>query len=463
MKKNFNIFLFITFLILISTLEEKKYEEKIIYLPIELNFQAFYANIYIGEPRAKILLPLDQELQIFWAESYYYNPENSITSKFINETKISFRYMNFYGKTISDKICLSNNINITNNEIVNNTKNVIVDDFWMIKVGNIRGFDNRVGGIGLAYKFVDERYSLIHELKKRKLISHLSYGFIPPSLINSYEKNESINISINDTIHDKKNKDGVTFFGGIPKNYIFNKYRYNCKLSEKYNFWSCELPYVFIGEINKNNNTENIYFENGNYAYFNAAERRILAPKDFIYFLKTNYFFDELLNGDCKFYLYGANHVFECKCELQDKFPNVSFIFNNYKYTLTSSELFTEYGGGFCHFLIQENHMRKNNFAFGTPFMSKFISNFDYETKYISFYTENKLEEIDIEELFHPSHLKRYLMILGLFLLIIGLIYFTRKKLGERQHKKDLLLKIKSKGKEKIKKMNSEEEGYELE
>ena len=460
MKLNF-IFILILYLFSLILSNEEKYKEKIIYFPIELNFNAFYANIYIGEPEKKILLPLDQEFQILWADSGGYHSENSITSKKINETKISFRYHNFYGSTISDKICLKNNIDINNNEILNITTNISLDNFWFITVGNIRGFDSRVGGIGLAYKFEDEKYSLIHELKKKNHISHLNYGFIPASLINTYYNDENTNI--NDANLENKNKNGLVFFGGIPKNYINNKYRYNCRLTEKYNFWSCELPYVFIGEINKYNNSKNTYFTNKNYAYFNAAERRILAPKDFISFLKINYFQEHLLNGTCTYYMYGHNHIFECNCALKDKFPNISFIFGNYKYMFTSSELFINYGGELCHFLIQENHLRSNNFLLGSPFLSKFISNFDYETKYISFYTENQLEGINLDELFHPSHIVRNLMICGIIILFIGIVLLIRRKLINRRNKKDLLLKIKSKGKNKIKQMNKEEEGYELE
>ena len=457
-------FFFIFFLIqIISKIlsNEEKYEEKIIYFPIQLHFNAFYSNIYLGEPEIKVLLPLDQEMQILWGDSGGYHPENSKTAKKINDTKISFRVYNFYGKTISDKICLKNNIDINKNEIVNDTKNFYLDDFWFITVGYIRGYDNRVGGIGLAYKFYDEKYSLIHQLKLKNLISHLNYGFIPNSLINSYENNENMDLNNVNNLNTK-NKDGLVFFGGVPKNYIFNKYRYNCKLNDKYNYWSCECPYVFFGEINKYNNSKNLYFKNENYAYFNAAERRILAPHDFITFLKFNYFQEALLNETCKYYMYGHNYLFECNCDIRDQFPNISFIFNNYKYSFTSSELFSEYGGGLCQFIIQENHLRKNNFALGTPFLQKFISNFDYETKYISFYSENKLDFIDIDELFHPSHILRYLMVFGGLLFLVGIYYLIRKKIAERKHKKDLLLKIKSKGKDKIRKMNDEEQGYEL-
>ena len=54
-------------------------------------------------------------------------------------------------------------------------------------------------------------------------------------------------------------------------------------------------------------------------------------------------------------------------------------------------------------------------------------------------------------------------MICGIIILFIGIVLLIRRKLINRRNKKDLLLKIKSKGKNKIKQMNKEEEGYELE
>ena len=315
--------------------------------------------------------------------------------------------------------------------------------------------------LNIAYKhLISKKHNVLCALISPSAdcyVKHKRKPFFP------FEKRcEIIDESINDFYTENKNKDGLVFFGGVPKNYINNKYRYNCKVTEKYNFWSCELPYIYIGAINKYNNSENLYFTNKNYAYFNAAERRILAPKDFMSFLKINYFLDDLNNQNCKYYMYGHNHLFECKCEIKDKLPNISFIIGSYKYTFSSSELFINYGGGFCQFVIQENHLRENNFLIGTPFLQKFISNFDYETKYISFYSVKQLEQIDLEELFHPSHLVRNLVIIGIILLFIGVFFLTRKKLIDRKAKKELLLNMKSRGKEKIKEMNNEEEGYEL-
>ena len=224
----------------------------------------------------------------------------------------------------------------------------------------------------------------------------------------------------------------------MPKKYIANRYRYNCKVTNKYNFWSCELPYIFIGDISYDNNANNLYFENKNYAYFNGAERRILAPEDFMTFLKFNYFKNEITNGTCKYYLYGMNYVFECICIIKNTFRNISFIFNDYQYKFTPDDLF------------------------GTPFLNKFISNFDYETKYITFYSEKQIEGINLYKFFYWKKIKRYIIGIIFVVIIVGIILYIRRRIRIKKHKKELLLEIKSKGKNKIKKMNEEEEGYEL-
>ncbi len=445
--------------ILSSFLFGNEYEEKIIYFPITLNFNSYYANIYLGEPPQQLFLSLDQELQVTWADTIHYKQENSLTSKYINKTTISFRKINLFGETISDKISLINKTSTNKNMSLNMTKNITIDKFWFVVIGNSRGYDSRVGGIGLAYKFSDEAYSLIHHLKNNKLIIHLSYGFIPPALIIKDDNNNSTN---NINSENNLNKEGLIFFGGMPKKYIANRYRYNCKVTNKYNFWSCELPYIFIGDISYDNNANNLYFENKNYAYFNGAERRILAPEDFMTFLKFNYFKNEITNGTCKYYLYGMNYVFECICIIKNTFRNISFIFNDYQYKFTPDDLFEYYGGGNCLFLIQGNHLRKNNFIIGTPFLKKFISNFDYETKYITFYSEKQIEGINLYKIFYWKKIKRYIIGIIFVVIIVGIILYIRRRIRIKKHKKELLLEIKSKGKNKIKKMNEEEEGYEL-
>jgi hypothetical protein len=47
------------------------------------------------------------------------------------------------------------------------------------------------------------------------------------------------------------------------------------------------------------------------------------------------------------------------------------------------------------------------------------------------------LEELDVEDLFHPSYIKRYLIIFGIILFIIGFFLLIRKKLNEKRLKKE--------------------------
>ena len=80
----------------------------------------------------------------------------------------------------------------------------------------------------------------------------------------------------------------------------------------------------------------------------------------------------------------------------------------------------------------------------------------------LHFILKIKLNEINLNKLFCRKKTKKYILGIILFLIIIGILLFIRRKIKLREYKKDLLLEIKSKGKNKIKKMNNEEKGYEL-
>ena len=103
-------YIIIILLTLSSSISNDKYIEKIIYFPIKLNFNAYFIDIYIGNPYQKLLLALDQELQVTWADTIHYNRLLSQTLREINKTKLSFRHVNLYGNTISDQITFINTL-----------------------------------------------------------------------------------------------------------------------------------------------------------------------------------------------------------------------------------------------------------------------------------------------------------------------------------------------------------------
>ena len=421
--------------------------DKIIYIPYALNYGAYFIFISFGDPPQNNYLAIDQELSVTWTDAIHYKKENSTTKKELSDVNLSFRKYSLFGKSIQDKINL-NSTNIT----------ISINNFLFVLITNTRGYDSRIGGVGLTHKLQNTSYSLIHHLKKNNYIKHLVYSFIPNKYINK-----------SDILTDG----GFIFFGGIPKQFLLNKNKYQCKKTGKFNFWSCELTHIFLGEIsyiNKNN-----YYENSNYAYFNGAERRILVPQNFMMFLKNKYLESQINENKCKYKMYGMNFLFECECDVINNLNNISFIFDDYQYEFKAEELFEKYGGGFCNSLIQSNHLRDNNFLFGTPFLNKYISNFDYQKKYIEFFSNETINKININKLFPWKMFVKYIIYFSLFVVIIGLLLslltlicklikknndnnsnklLIRRRSEPQIHKKFYLLSKKY--------FNEQEEGYEL-
>ena len=64
----------------------------------------------------------------------------------------------------------------------------------------------------------------------------------------------------------------------------------------------------------------------------------------------------------------------------------IYFLIDNYVYELLGGDLFVETGEGEYELLIRFHKKDENVFCFGSPFMNKFSTSFDYEGKKISFY-----------------------------------------------------------------------------
>lgn len=89
-------------------------------------------------------------------------------------------------------------------------------------------------GIGLAYKFEKEEYSLIHLLYKNKAINKKIFGLY----------------------FEIKNKKGVISFGGIPSNaHLKYKMKSYCNVNDEYTSWGCNLT-----SISFNNSTESFNY-----------------------------------------------------------------------------------------------------------------------------------------------------------------------------------------------------------
>lgn len=381
--------------------------EKIIKFPFKKHFGGYYMQIKVGEPPQFIFHGIDQGLTVTWTDSMQFDINKSTTMKIIKEDgQLKFQQMRLYGKEIEDTVFFS----------TNEDNNIILPNFPFYVIPSSRGYNSRVGGIGLAYKFTDNKYSLIHQMKKNNLISNSSFGIIPP------KAEEEI---------------GTIFFGGIPSEYFNGKKLTSCSVVGSYANWACDLSYVFFGEISYV--YDNIYYSNRDYAYFQLAESRILAPEKFMEYLKNNIFNQYLNEQYCSYSLYGMNRRFECICSVGSSLPDFNFIFDNHSYKFSGKELMAIDHGDSCVFMIYSNHIRNNNWIFGTIFLSKYYSVFDYEEKQVNFYSNNENVYVDLESIFPWKKILRvggYIILVLLSLCIIFYLYIKMKTKKKRRMKK---------------------------
>ena len=391
---------------------------KLFYIPFTEYYGSYYMNLTLGNPHQTQLKSIDLELQITWTDNIFYKPINSSTSKKISETFLSFRKIDLYGFIYSDIITFINE----------EYKPINLNNFHFAVINNTRGYDSRIGGFGFCFKFTDFKYSIIHNLFYQNLISKKKFGIVPNNIFNDNINNNFSNKNI-----INNNNFGKFFFGGIPLNLTYNLYKSSCKITEKYNFWSCELSYIFIGEISEK--YENKYYKNNDYSYFNSAESRILVPEKFMIYLKENYLKQYLENKTCNYILYGMNYRFECECNIIKNLDKLTFIFDSFQFIFNYSQLFIFYGNNICNSIIYSNHLRYNNFVFGVPFLKNFYTEFSYDDKIIFFYSNHKFESIEWDKIFRWRKSIRYLFYLILILFFSFSIFYLRILLKKKKRK----------------------------
>lgn len=119
-------------------------------------------------------------------------------------------------------------------------------DFYLVKCN----YDYKSSlGIGLSYKFDDEKFSLVHRLYNGKRIEHKSFGF------HSTRHNEAI------------------YFGGIPKEeHLRYNYKGYCNVDNTQSNWGCALHRIQYG---------NLSFDIKETSIINSASMNLIESKSF--------------------------------------------------------------------------------------------------------------------------------------------------------------------------------------
>lgn len=246
-------------------------------------------------------------------------------------------------------------------------------------------------GLTFALHPANESFSILHQLKKEGLISKMVYAFEPK---------------------DIKLNEGGLHLGGLPESVIKDKNCGKCKVID--DSWGCKLKYVYVGD-----NTNNLFI-NKYKAIFQTAYRAITAPKEFLDYIAENIFKENLLRKECEIEKnYYSAYIIICKNgkEIFEKLPPFfSFVFDNIVLKVPKSQLF--YFPSFngiekliCNIYLSLNKQEQNIWTFGDRFLSNYITEFDYENKEVTFFSN------ELVSFFRKKNDLRLILIFLIFLL----------------------------------------------
>ena len=118
---------------------------------------------------------------------------------------------------------------------------------------------------------------------------------------------------------------------------------------------------------------------------------------------------------------------------MKNKFPILKFSQKNFLYTfeLNYEDLFKEKGDK-LYFLIWFSSSKKTAWEIGFPFLKKYLFNYNYDNKLVSFY--NKIDEsLDKEEFKINIKIRKIFIIFLLIIIVTILGYVLGKKFRKKK------------------------------
>lgn len=254
---------------------------------------------------------------------------------------------------------------------------------------------NHDSGIGLAYRFSDERQSIVHLLYQQKEIDKKMFAF--------------------------SMDDNLLYLGEVPQKNLSKFTNHNhCKIDDHYYTWGCNLTSIRF------NNT--IYSLNI-YTIFNSVDETLMWSNSLFDFFITHIFKKEIENNIC--YLRNDAHLY---CNTSISLNNLlEMEFGGMKIKFQLNHLF-KYNDRNVLISSFERYPESNETLLGFSFFKLFnFLAFDYDNKEVHFYSNNE-QLLENRGVLHNSNLYLSLhyfliatMIFGLCN-ILGFFLLYRKK-----------------------------------
>lgn len=348
---------------------------------------SFAMGVILGEKHQKSYLEIDMSLDYLWATPYIYNNENSTTRIMKTDYILKFRNKEIQCQMIRDQLALPYEDN----------NDTIIKDFAFFLIPLDETYES--DSIGLGLKYNDKiGTNLVNVLKREKKIDKMTFTFV-----------------------SENHNYGHLYFGGIPKSIIEEKklnYIAKVKVDESYNTWGFNLSHIIITD---KNNSNNIYINN-EYSYINSKKSQIHVPMNFILFLNQTIFKKYYDDGSCTYIPFEFKYIFSCNATAADNFPNIAFIIDNIKFEIQGKNLFVHSLNQY-YFIFRLNEININQWTFGSDFLNEHITQFDYENKEITFYSDTPFIFLVDQKVLIRKYILISLMIIMFIFSVLNGIY----------------------------------------
>ena len=257
--------------------------------------------------------------------------------------------------------------------------------------------------ISFALKPIDEAYSLIHQLYNAGQIDKKMFAVAPENTLK-----------------------GQFYIGGIPNDIIANKPSGHCSAQKE--TWACTLETVrYKNEENKYIDIFDIKF----FSFMHYGYGLIVAPLSQLKVLEERFFKKYLEDQTCR---RTHRYILAYECNNEEPYNNfpfaLEFVFGDFSFSFPKEILLRHYSGSITVNIYPGRYAPQDIWIFGNIFLRNFISTFDFDSKTVTLYRDEKLNvdqesTIIIKQITFPSiksSSSLTLIILVLCLAIFGLV-----------------------------------------
>ena len=326
----------------------------------------YEVHMSIGEPFQRIYFIMSLSQKFSFTNSNLYHKRKSIYYSYHDQQEIKIDNVPFKAEQVSD-----------NFEIYK--ANFVLENFHFFLLPE--NFNKKHSYLSFSYKNDNYHLNFIYELYKNHLIGQRNFAF---SKIGPQDM-------------------GKLYLGGIPQEEINNKYKVSCNVNEGYSSWGCNINSILY---------QNESYPLDDYASFSVESEDVISSLNFYKILQETVFKQYIENKQCETLEKALYYGFNCKCEVAYNFSNITIVLDGIMFELDGNKLFHRLVNH-CEFKIKSYKDSHKDWLIGFSFFNKYVTQFDFDRKMISFYSDYKIPFIENNRVLFKSYIYNTLALLS--------------------------------------------------